>query len=701
MDRQSIRLLLVMISITGLMSLTCCFKQTSQEGAMISKAFDVEKIVSLFCLTPKEITHNVDLYLADAHKKLAAIIAVPDEERTYDNTVRPLDELLILSDLAIAQRVYEALELVSPDKNMRKSAHNAYIKIQQFWINQISGNKKLYNAFIAYADAQKEYEGLSAQQRYFINEMLNDFKRAGLWLSDEMLAQVSSIKNELSALSADFDCNIAADASAIAVDRDGLCGVDETFINALQRDEQGMFVVGVDYPTYFRIMENCSNADTRKKLYHAFQNRAYPANNDLLQQIIVKRDELAQLLGYLDFASLDIDDAMAHSTERVRQFLADLADKALPKVLAEKALLTKDLPESVVLDENGLIQPWDFAYLENTYKKINFSVDEQKISEYFPMQKTIAELLDIYRQFLSIEFKEVPVVGLWHDDVVMVQVLNKAGDELLGTLLLDLYPRPNKYSHACHTTIIPATIKQDGTRISDVSIVIANFTKATDVQPSLLKRDEVRTFFHEFGHALHAILGAAEIASLSGTHTKRDFVELPSQMLEEWLWNKDIIKKVSSHYQTGEALPDELIGTLISLKDLTSGYWVLRQVFLSTFALSCFEKADNKDPHLIFKDTHKKIMSSIMAYVPDVHFYASFGHLTGYGAKYYGYLWSKVFALDIFAQIKKHGLLDPVIGQKYIKEILSKGGAQDPNELLCNFLEREPNAKAFFEEMGL
>ena len=702
MKYRPLSIFVLSMTIICLMSFTYCFKQPSLETAMINKAFDVQKIISLFCLSAQDITDNVDTYIQGAQQQIAALIALPDEERTFSNTAKALDEILSLSDVAIMQRVYEALELLSPEKEIRDAAHDAYIKIQQFWIEQVTSNKKLYAAFIAYAGAQKENEQLSAQQRYFINDMMREFKREGLSLPDDILAQVKTLRNELSSLVADFDRNIAQDNSFITVTRAELQGLDDPFIGSLKQDDNGMYILGVDYPTYFRVMENCTYADTRKKLWTAFQGRAYPVNAQLLKTIIVKRDELARLLGYVDFASFNIDDQMVHSPERAHTFFQDLIVRVLSKVHSEKDLLTNSLPASVFLDEHGNIYPWDFLYIENSYKKSHFSLDEQKIAEYFPMKKTIEELLDIYRQFFSIEFKEVPVQNPWHEDVVAVQVCNKAGTELLGTLLLDLYPRPNKYSHAAHATIIPATFKEDGTRVPDVSIVIANFSKPTDTQPSLLKRTEVSTFFHEFGHALHAILGATEIASLSGTHTKTDFVELPSQMLEEWLWNKDILKKVSGHYETGESLPDDMIDTIISLKDLTSGYWVLRQAFLSSFALACFEAAETeKDPYVILKTLHQDIMSPIIAYSPDNHFYTSFGHLTGYGAKYYGYLWSKVFALDVFVEIKKHGLLDPVIGQRYMTEILSKGGAQDPNELLYNFLGREPNAQAFFEEMGL
>lgn len=698
MKNSTVSLFFFSIMIFFLATLSYCSKTADLDKKMITKAFHTPDIVSLFAVTRDDIATKTPLYINEAKNIIDAIIAIPDDQRTFANTARPLDEVAALSNLAIAQRVYEALELLSPDTDIRNAAHDAYISIQAFWVDYVSSNKKLYNAFITYAAEGNEQ--LSDQQRYFINDTINSFKREGLSLPDETLALVNTLRKELASLTADFDRNIAQDNSSITTTRQELAGLDNDFINALAQTADNLYILGVDYPTYFRVMENCSVAQTRKKLYIAFNNRAYPVNDGLLKTIIAKRDELAKLLGYTDFAHCDIDDQMAHTPERAQEFIDNFAQKSLAKVQAEMTTLTQELPESVKLTNNGKIQPWDFAYLENSYKKTHFNLDEQKIAEYFPMKKTVDELLDVYRQFFSIDFKEVPASGLWHEDTTVVQVYNKNGNELLGTLILDLFPRPNKYSHAAHTTIIPSTYKADGTRIPDVSIVIANFSKPTVTQPSLLKRSEVQTFFHEFGHALHAILGATQIASLSGTHTKTDFVELPSQMLEEWLHDKDILKKVSGHYLTGQPLPDDIIDTIIELKNLTTGYFVTRQAYLSSIALSYFGNGINKNPHTIMKQLYTTMLPH-MAYVEDNHFYTSFGHLTGYGAKYYGYLWSKVFALDLFATIKQYGLLNPEIGQKYVAEVLSKGGAQDPNELLYNFLGREPNAQAFLQEMGL
>lgn len=694
--KNSIAVMCCSLIVIMLITLSYCTKTNDLDKKMITKAHNPADIISLFAITIDDITSKTPLYIDEAKKIIDSIIAIPDEQRTFENTVRPLDAVCALSNVAIAQRVYEALELLSPNDAIRNAAHDASITIQAFWVDYVTSNKNLFNALTAYAT--KGDEQLSAQQRYALNHTIDGFKRAGLSLSDETLVLVNALRKELASLCADFDRNIAQDNRSISVTREELEGLEDDFIATLSQTANGLYILGVDYPTYFRVMENCSVASTRQKLYLAFNNRAYPVNDALLISIMEKRNEMAQLLGYIDFAHCDIDDQMAHTPERAHTFITDLAQKSSQKLQAEMTMFTQELPKSVILTKDGKIQPWDFAYIENNYKKTHFNIDEQKIAEYFPMKKTIDELLDIYHQFFSINFKEVPSNGLWHEDATIVQVYNQ-NDELLGTLILDLYPRPNKYNHAAHTTIIPATYV-NGTRIPDVSIVLANFTRATAKQPSLLKRSEVQTFFHEFGHALHAILGATEIATLSGTHTKTDFVELPSQMLEEWLTDKEILQKVSGHYLTGQPLPDDIIDTIIQLKKLTTGYFVTRQTYLSSIALSYFGPDNNKNPHAIMKSLFTSMLPQ-MAYVEDNHFYTSFGHLTGYGAKYYGYLWSKVFSLDLFATIKKYGLLNPEIGQKYIKEVLSKGGAQDPNELLYNFLGREPNAQAFLEDMGI
>jgi len=697
MNRYIVPLLLLVCVIT---LMACMQSQQDTEMSMKNRAYTIDDIVSLFPKTPQEIETLTQKYISTLRADMQQLLAVPLEQRSFETVAQAFDRLCVLSDLSIFHNTISIIEMLHPDAEMREMAHKKSVEIQQFFVEEISNNKALYDLFKSYASDIAPQEELTQEQRYFVTETLKDFERAGLGLPDAERQVVVNIKKELAEISSMFDKNIAEDNRTITVTREGLVGVDEDFIGSLKQTDDGEYILGVDYPTYHAISENCDVEDTRKRLYEAFNNRAYPANEEVLKQVIKKRDELAQALGFGSYAYLDLDDQMVGSPERATTFLYDLLSRTRDKENAELDRLLSDMLQSVTLTEDGKIKPWDLAYIKTQYKKNHLAVDEQKLSEYFPMEKTIASLLDIYQQFFDLEFKEVPVSDMWHAEVKAIQVYRKGDTELLGTLFLDLYPRDNKYNHACHCTVVPTVRDVEGRDIPDISVVVANFPKSTATKPSLLKRDDVKTFFHEFGHAMHAILGKTAVASFSGTKVKRDFVELPSQMLEEWLWDKDILKMVSSHYQTGEPLSDELIANILNLKTFDSALFVQGQGRYGLLALQYYAPGAEKDPYKIKTELYAR-MAPRLYQDPNTHFYTSFGHLTGYGAKYYGYLWSKVFALDVFSEIKKHGLLNPEIGTRYAQQVLGKGGSKDPRALLIDFLGREPRMDAFIKDLGL
>ena len=391
-------------------------------------------------------------------------------------------------------------------------------------------------------------------------------------------------------------------------------------------------------------MEHATNADTRKRFYKAFTNRAYPANVDLLNQIIKKRDELAHLLGFDSYASLNIDSQMAKTPEKAEAFLNDVFKKASIKETEEYKRLISDLPESVTLANDKKIHPWDKAFLQEYYKKKYYNVDNREIAQYFPMEQTIDRLMNVYKQFFNIELSTQPITGLWHEDVTLMQVRRKSDNVLLGNIILDLYPRENKYGHACQITVIPSMTLPDGSIQPALAIVVANFAKSTETKPSLLELHDVRTFFHEFGHAIHTVLGATDLATTSGTSVKTDFVEMPSQMLEEWLWDPEILKMMSAHYKTGEPLSDDYIKRIMSLKNLTVGFFLNRQIFYALLSLHLFGSGQEKDSNQVARDLYKKTRV-YDEFDLDNHDQASFGHLMGYGARYYGYLWCKYLRL--------------------------------------------------------
>jgi thimet oligopeptidase len=690
------RIILILLAVGIGSSIFFLTRKSSMTYADVNCAADA---IKLFPTSVAQIQAMTNESLKQVKKQLDEIIAVPNEKRTYANTAAPLDNLGSLSNAVIVGGIISTLDLVHPDQAIRDAARDAVKQIQNFLIDNISSNRELYNGFKYYAENSAPNEQLSNEQQYYIEETLKDFKRSGLDLPDDELEALKKIKKELVDIEQEFDKNIAQDQSKIEVTKQDLAGLPEDFIESRPKTDDGKYIIYTNMPNFNQIMENCTVAATREKFWNVYNNRAYPANQKVLEDLVQKRYELAHLIGFPTYAALELDGEMVHTTDRAATFLNDLVGKAQKKAVQEVKDFTTNLPESVTL-VGGKLKPWDANFIKAAYKKEKYNIDENKISEYFPMQSTIDSLLDIYQKFFNLEFKQVPVTGLWDPELKLIEVFDKTQKETLGYLFMDLYPRANKYSHACEHTIIPVSYNKDGKPNLGVAIVIANFPKPMADKPSLLLFKDVNTFFHEFGHAMHALLGRTKVASFSGTKVKRDFVELPSQMLEEWLWEPEILKMVSKHYQTGQQLPDELIAQILKTRTFDSGFNVTRQLFIANLSLDYFNNGPKINPAEILKQVRTKVTPYVIS-DPRDHFYTSFGHLTGYGARYYGYMWSKVFAHDLFNEIKKIGLLDPSIGRKYVDAVIGKGGSKDPNDLLKDFLGREPNQDAFLKDMGL
>lgn len=670
-------------------------KQTSY--SMISCKQDVS---SLFSSTADQLTARADAALAAAQKQVDSIIAVAPDKQSYMTIAHELDNLHSLSDIVIMANICLIVEYVTPDDALRVAAHAAVRKLKDFFVDAVENNKKLYQVFKNYCETVAVDEALTAEQRYYLQETMNSWKRNGFDLPQEQFARCSALKKEIAKLSQDFAANIAQDKRTVTVQACDLAGVDQDFITQLKRDAADNVILGVDYPTMDTVLSNCSVESTRKALYLAFNNRAYPTNQAVLEQLVAARDEYARLLGMSHYNQLCLIDQMVETPDRADAFLKTLVTASRPKQQKEFQALIAHLPGGITLTIDGKVKPWDLAYIKNNYKKQHLDVDEELIAQYFPMKSTVDGLLTIYEQFFSLKFERVELSGLWYKGLTALAVHDGSSKELLGYLILDLYPRPNKYTHACHANVVPSVIRQDGSKLPSLSVVLANLPPESATKPALLKRNDVTTFFHEFGHALHAVLGRTRVASFAGTHVKRDFVELPSQMLEEWLWDATILKQISKHYIHGASLPDELIAKIQASKTFDSGYCIQRQVFLALVSLAFYDKGQSKDLKKIWQTLSATIVPDVIC-DPGTHMYLSFGHLTGYGPGYYGYLWSKVFALDIFEAIKKEGLLNPAAGKRYIDTVIGLGGSKNPNELLFSHLGRQPNQDAFLSDQGL
>jgi thimet oligopeptidase len=610
---------------------------------LLSRRVDSAKVCGSLFPKSKE---NIAAIVADAkvqtEKCLESIYGVKEGERTFANTARAAD--LGASNLGVAAAALSVTKNTNPDKALRDAAAEAVVELEKLSIDSFASNKRLYEAFRALGLADVAASG-TEQQKYWFQERMEAFKRKGLELPDAEFQQAVDLQKQLAELSTKFDVNIAEDNRKVVLPVAETSGVPAGVLEACKKvtNDKGeeCYELGMDYPTYFGVMKNCTVASTRKTMSEAFESRAYPANLEVLHQVIETRHKLAVLLGYQSYAHVDLSDKMAKTPETAIDFVNSLLPRLATKWVAEKKKLEDaGLHESVkqtTEEPAGSFYNYDVAFLMNQFKEKHLSVDEQAIREYFPMESTVKALYTIYERFFDITFETVSA-DFWHADVSLMSVTDNQSKKLLGYVVMDLFPREGKYSHACCEGVVPPLKRDDsgsdGSFSPAVAVVLANFPKPTADKPALFMHDDVVTFFHEFGHAIHYLFGHAELATVAGYNVKMDFVELPSQMLEEWMWDKDILKMASKHYKTGEPLPDALIEKKIESKRAFSGRDGLRQMVFATQSLAYFGAAvgsipaSAQDTTKVVHEIEQRVLVGIRTN-PNGHFQCSFGHLLG------------------------------------------------------------------------
>ncbi|MBT4530272.1 MAG: hypothetical protein HOC27_03620 [Phycisphaerae bacterium] len=649
-------------------------------------------------VTPEELTATVDQAFANADVEIAAIIAVPDDQRTFANTVGALDDMMVRLDGDANMPSFMAY--VHTDADIREAAQGA-AQMWSDWSIDFATNEALYNAIKTYADTNPK---LSGEQARMLEHTMRDYRRSGMSLSPEDREKLKTIQKELGTLEIEFDTNIREDKTIVPISAGGLEGVPQDVIDGIEVVD-GNYQVTLDYPTFGPIMDYCSVPETRKAVRFAYSKRAGLENVKILERIITLRDESSDLLGYATCADYETETKMSKNAKTVAEFY-----EKLRPVVRKKA--EKDWAELVEAKRKDLGDPTaefyqhDFSYYYEKIKNDKYSVDSQKVQQYLPLQNVMDGLFEITQNLYGIEYREVTEKAeergtpLWHEDVRLFEVWDTNTGSQLGEFYIDLHPRDNKYSHAAQWGLVQHKVWEDGTVQLPVAALVCNFTKPTDDKPSLMTHDEAETFFHEFGHCLHTILSEAEIAGFAGTSVERDFVEAPSQMFEEWVWTPETLSLFAKHYETGEPMPAELIDGMIAAKNLQSGIKTEGQIFLGMVDQAYHTDTDGEvDTTQVAYDIHDSVR--MYPHTPGSHFQGSFGHLTGYQAGYYGYLWSLVYAQDMFERFKDLGMLNPEAGAYYREKILSKGGTEDSLDLVRDYLGREPSMDAFLESLGL
>lgn len=658
-------------------------------------------------LTPSQIESKSEELIVKARAVFDSVGKLADtpEQVTVKNVVNVLAANECTSDTERNQ--LDFLQHVSSDKELREASTEADRKLSAFDV-EMAMRADVFNVLKAFDAKTEEKNSLSDEGRRYVERQILLGKRNGLDLSEDVQEKIKNIKKKMSELSIDYSKNLNEENTVLEFTTAELGGLPDDFLASLDKDEEnGKFKVTLKYPHYFPIQKKCNVVSTRAKMEKAFHSRCLSENTRILEDLIALRKEQADLLGYKTHANFILEMRMAKDPNTVASFQEDLKEKLQPLKKKELDQFLKFKTEEATalgFANDGLINPYDMRYYMTLAEERLYAVDQNKLKEFFPLETVTKGLLNIYQTLLNLKFDLIPDAPIWHEDVTMYSVKDAENLELLGYFYLDLHPREGKYGHAACFGLQPGCLGPDGKRQVAVAAMVANFSKPVGDKPALLLHDEVVTYFHEFGHVMHQICARADYALFSGTNVERDFVEAPSQMLENWCWEKEPLNLMSGHYQTGSPIPDELLDKLIASHKANAGVFNLRQIMLGTFDQKIHtvqEKGAQVDTAAVFSNLGDSILG--IPATPGTNMAASFGHLAGgYDAQYYGYMWSEVYCMDMFhSRFKKEGVMNPKVGQDYRRLILGPGGSLDAIEMLRNFLGREPSSEAFLLSKGL
>lgn len=643
-------------------------------------------------VSPESITADVDRILARADALVEEVAGSADAP-TYDSVLGRLEDVSDMTASLFGRTGF--MGYVHPDEAIRTTGQQLEERISK-WGIEITFRPDLYAAVKAFAESD-EARTLTGEKARLLEFTLRDFRKAGHELSESDQARLKELSNRLVELGTQFQKNIADVDDTLVVTRDDLEGMPDWYADSLEPTEDGEGLqITMAYPHVVPFVQNASRRDLREALMFKFNNRAREINRVILAEAVDIRQEIAELFDKESWAHHLLDERMAENPENVFEFYDSLREPLQTAAREEIARMTELLRRDTN-DEAAVLQAFDWQYYDTLLRKTEYGVDPNEVAQYFELGQVLDGMFEITGDVFGLTYERVEA-PTWHPEVITYAIHDASTGDLISHFYMDLFPREAKFSHAAAFPLVPGRRLADGSYQHPVSAIVANVTKPTEERPSLLQHQEVETMFHEFGHILHQTLTKAELVRFSGTSVERDFVEAPSQIMEHWTWKPDVLQRFARHHETGEPIPEDLVDKLVAAKNLNIALMKLRQMTYGTLDMNLHGPNSDRDLDRALRDANTV---SLLPTHEGTFFPASFGHLFGYDAGYYGYLWSEVYGDDMWSRFENEGYTSPEVGADYRREILEAGGARDGMDHLRAFLGREPDNTAFLVNIGI
>ncbi len=661
-------------------------------------------------IRPGHVEPAITQILAE-NRKLVADLLQKTQAYTWDSLIRPLEDMDDRLDKAWAP--VRHLNAVVNNEPLRQ-AYNACLPKLSEYATELGQNQALYEAHRAIAEGA-EFQRLDPAQQKILKDALRDFHLAGVALPAAKKTRFKEIEQRLSKLSNQFEENVLDATNAWTkhvTDPEQLAGLPETAKTlarqaATSRGLDG-WLLTLEFPSYAAVMTFADDSSLRRELYEAYATRASDQgplggrfdNTALMEEILHLRHEKAQLLGYANFAELSLATKMADTPNQVLEFLQDLAARSKPVAQRDLAELERFAREHYGVED---LAAWDLMYYSEKLRQHRFQLSQEEVKQYFPAPKVVAGLFQVVEKLYGFKIRELKSVDVWHPEVRCYEILDQQGG-VRGRFYLDLYARPKKRGGAWMDECI-ARRKLQGQVQIPLAFLTCNFTPPAGGDPALLTHDEVLTLFHEFGHGLHHLLTQVDYLRASGIRgVEWDAVELPSQFMENFCWQKEALKLISGHYLSGQPLPDELFDRLLAAKHFQAGMLMVRQLELALFDFRIHLEYDPAKGGQIYPILDQ-VRDQVAVFKPPKfnRFAHSFSHIFGggYAAGYYSYKWAEVLSADAFSRFEEEGVFDPVTGRAFLEHILERGGSRPALESFVAFRGRKPKIDALLRHSGI